>query len=124
VVEQLPEHELAYGSEPAWERGEGEAVVEQQPPRASGCKATTSSRGQRLGVVEALLPEKHQTLLPGAKCRSGFTTLPPVPLQEQPAVVLLSEELRSHKVLVIREYGGHEDLHGSGSWSIIPYVHG
>jgi hypothetical protein len=29
VVEQLPEHELAYGSEPAWERGEGEAVAEQ-----------------------------------------------------------------------------------------------
>jgi hypothetical protein len=41
-----------------------------------------------------------------AKCRSGFTTLPPVPLQEQPAVVLLLEGLRSHKVLVIREYGG------------------
>jgi hypothetical protein len=34
VIEQLPEHELAYGSEPAWERGEGEAVAEQQPPRA------------------------------------------------------------------------------------------
>jgi hypothetical protein len=60
VVEQLPEHELAYGSEPAWERGEGEAVVEQQPPRASGCEAATSSRGRRLGVVEALLPGKHQ----------------------------------------------------------------
>jgi hypothetical protein len=45
VVEQLPEHELACGSEPAWERGEGEVVAEQQPPRASGCEATTSSRG-------------------------------------------------------------------------------
>ncbi len=33
MVEQLPEHELAYGSEPAWERGEGEAVAEEQPPR-------------------------------------------------------------------------------------------
>jgi hypothetical protein len=32
AVEQLSEHELACGSEPAWERGEGEAVAEQQPP--------------------------------------------------------------------------------------------
>jgi hypothetical protein len=60
VVEQLPEHELAYESEPAWERGEGEAVAKQQPPRASGCEVIMSSRGRRLGVVEALLPEKHQ----------------------------------------------------------------
>jgi hypothetical protein len=29
AVEQLPEHELACGSEPVWERGEGEAVSEQ-----------------------------------------------------------------------------------------------
>jgi hypothetical protein len=34
------------------------------------------------------------------------------------------EGLRSHKVLVIREYGGHEDLRGSGRRSVIPYVHG
>jgi hypothetical protein len=40
------------------------------------------------------------------------------------AVVLLLEGLRSHKVLVIREYGGHEDLRGSGRRSVIPYVHG
>jgi hypothetical protein len=66
VVEQLLEHELAYGSEPAWEREEGEAVAEQQPPRASSCEATTSSWGRRLGVVEALLPEKHQAPLSGA----------------------------------------------------------
>jgi hypothetical protein len=32
AVEQLPEHKLACGSEPAWESGEGEAVAEQQPP--------------------------------------------------------------------------------------------
>jgi hypothetical protein len=32
VVEQLPEHEVACGSEPAWERKEDEAVAEQQPP--------------------------------------------------------------------------------------------
>jgi hypothetical protein len=28
TVEQLLEHELACGSEPAWEHGEGEAVTE------------------------------------------------------------------------------------------------
>jgi hypothetical protein len=43
MVEQLPENELVCGSEPAWERGEDEDVVEQQPPRASGCEAVTSS---------------------------------------------------------------------------------
>jgi hypothetical protein len=66
VVEQLLEHELACGSEPAWERGEGESIVEQQPPRTSDCEATTSSRGRRLRVVEVLLPEKYQALLPDA----------------------------------------------------------
>jgi hypothetical protein len=45
VAEQLPEHELVCGSEAAWDRGEGEAVTEQQPHRASGCEAATSSRG-------------------------------------------------------------------------------
>jgi hypothetical protein len=39
-------------------------------------------------------------------------------------VVLLLEGVRSHKVLVIREYGGHKDLRGSGRRSVIPYVHG
>jgi hypothetical protein len=66
VVEQLPEHELICGSKPAWERGEGEAVAEDQPPRASGCEVAMSSQGRRLGVVEASLPEKHQAPLPGA----------------------------------------------------------
>jgi hypothetical protein len=56
-------------------------------------------------------------------CRRGFTTLPPVPLQEQPVVVLLLEGLRSYKVLVIRKYGGHKDLRGSDHRSVIPYVH-
>jgi hypothetical protein len=46
MVVQLPEYELIYGSEPAWERGEAEAIAEQQPPRASGCEATTSSQGR------------------------------------------------------------------------------
>jgi hypothetical protein len=48
-------------------------------------------------------------------------TLSLVPLQEQLAVVLL---LEGHKVLVIREYGGHDDLRGLGRRSVIPYVHG
>jgi hypothetical protein len=51
-----------------------------------------SSRGRRLEVVEALLPERSQAPPTWrAKCRSGFATLPPVLLQEQPAVVLLLE---------------------------------
>jgi hypothetical protein len=37
MVEQLPEHELICGSEPAWER-EGEAIAEQQPPRPQAVK--------------------------------------------------------------------------------------
>jgi hypothetical protein len=66
MVEQLPEHELACGSEPAWEHREGEAVAERQPPRASGSEATTSSGGRQHGVAEASLSEKHQAPLPGA----------------------------------------------------------
>jgi hypothetical protein len=27
-------------------------------------------------------------------------------------------------LLAMREYGGHEDLRGSGRQSVIPYVHG
>jgi hypothetical protein len=60
----------------------------------------------------------------GHKCRSGFMTLPPVPLQEQPVVVFLLEGHRSLGALAIREYGEHEDLCGSGRRSVIPYVHG
>jgi hypothetical protein len=66
AVEQLPEHELACEREPAGERGEGEVVAEQQPPRASDYEAVMSSRGRRLEVVEVLLSERHQAPLPGA----------------------------------------------------------
>jgi hypothetical protein len=66
MVEQLPEHELVYGSEPAWDHREGEAIAEWQPPRASGCEAATSSRGRRHGVAEASLSKKHQAPLPDA----------------------------------------------------------
>jgi hypothetical protein len=125
VVEQLPEHELTYGREPAWERGEGEAVAEQQPPRASGYEVATSSRGRRLRVVEAFLREKHQAPLPGApnvevvlrhfhRCHYWSST----------AVVLLLEGALVSWLLAMREYGGHKDLRGSGRRSVIPYVHG
>jgi hypothetical protein len=40
------------------------------------------------------------------------------------AVVLLLEGHRSRGELAIREYGGHEDLRGSGRRSVILYVHG
>jgi hypothetical protein len=73
---------------------------------------------------EAGLHRHHDGRLPRPVCRIGFTTLSPMPLQDQPVVVLLLEGPRSHKVLVIREYGGHEDLRGSGRRSVIPYIHG
>jgi hypothetical protein len=120
----VPEHELACGSEPAWEHVEGEAIAELQPPQASGCEATTSSRGRRLRVVEAPLPEKHQALLPDVPNVEVFSLLSPVLLQEQPVVVLLLERGLVSFSLAIDEHGGHEDLRGSGRWSVIPYVYG
>jgi hypothetical protein len=39
-------------------------------------------------------------------------------------VVLLLEEALVSWLLAMREYGGHEDLRGSGRRSVIPYVHG
>jgi hypothetical protein len=58
-----------------------------------------------------------------AKCRSGFVTLPPVLLQEQPAVVLLLEGALVSWSLAVDEHSGYEDLHGSGHRSVIPYIH-
>jgi hypothetical protein len=55
--------------------------------------------------------------------RSGFATLSPVLLQEQPAVVLLLEGALISWSLAMVEHGGHKDLCGSGRWSVIPYVH-
>jgi hypothetical protein len=57
-------------------------------------------------------------------CRSGFTTLPPVLVQEQPAVVLLLESALVSWPLAIDERSGHEDLRGLGRRSVISYVHG
>jgi hypothetical protein len=51
-------------------------------------------------------------------------TLPPVPLQEQPAVVLLLEGALVSWSLAMDERGRHEDLRGSGHQSLITYVHG
>jgi hypothetical protein len=39
-------------------------------------------------------------------------------------VVLLLEGALVSWLLAMREYGGHEDLRGSGRRSAIPYVHG
>jgi hypothetical protein len=58
-------------------------------------------------IVEVVLRHFH-------RCRHWNST----------AMVLLLEGLRSHKVLVIGEYDGHDGLHGSGRWSVTPYVHG
>jgi hypothetical protein len=51
-------------------------------------------------------------------------TLPSEPLQEQPAVVLLRGRPLASWLLALGERGGHDDLHGSGCLSVIPYVHG
>jgi hypothetical protein len=59
----------------------------------------------------------------GQGCRSGFTTLPSVPLQEQPVVVLLLERAAVSWSLAMDEHDGHKDLCGSGCRSVISYVH-
>jgi hypothetical protein len=58
------------------------------------------------------------------RCRSGFMTLPPVLLQEQPVVVLLLERALVTWSLAMDECGGHKDLRSSGRRSVIPYIHG
>jgi hypothetical protein len=70
----------------------------------------------------------HQARLLGSglqrrDCLSGFMTLPPVLLQEQPVVVLLLERALVSWSLAIDECGGHQDLRGSGHRSVTPYVH-
>jgi hypothetical protein len=59
-----------------------------------------------------------------AKCWSGFATLPPVLLPEQPIVVLLWGRSLASWSLAMDEHGGHEDLRGLSHRSVIPYVHG
>jgi hypothetical protein len=55
-------------------------------------------------------------------CQSGFMTLSPVLLQEQPAVVLLLESDLVSWSLAMDERGGHKHLHGLGRRSVILYV--
>jgi hypothetical protein len=57
-------------------------------------------------------------------CRSGFTTLLTVLLQELHVVVLLLKRVLVSWSLAMDERGEHEDLRGSGRQSVIPYVHG
>jgi hypothetical protein len=46
TIEHASKHEVICESKPAGEKhGEGEPTAERQPPRASGCKAATSSQG-------------------------------------------------------------------------------
>jgi hypothetical protein len=58
-----------------------------------------------------------------AKCRSGFMTLSPKPLQEPSAVVLLWGRSLASWLLALGERGGHDNLPGSVRLSVIPYVH-
>jgi hypothetical protein len=58
-----------------------------------------------------------------AKCRSGFATLPPEPLRQQPAVVLLWGRPLASWLFAPGERGGHDDLRGLDRLSVIPYVH-
>jgi hypothetical protein len=46
MFEHVPEHKVICESKPTEKKhGEGETAAEQQPHRASGCEATTLSRG-------------------------------------------------------------------------------
>jgi hypothetical protein len=60
----------------------------------------------------------------GRACRSGFATLPPMPLQEQPTMVLLLEGTLVSWSLAMDERGRHEDLCGLIHRNVIPYIHG
>jgi hypothetical protein len=88
TVEHVLEHEVVCVSKPIVEkRGEDETATEQQPPRASGCEATTSLWGWWLRVTETPLQEKHKASYLAHQILKWFMTLPLRLLQEQPAVV-------------------------------------
>jgi hypothetical protein len=57
------------------------------------------------------------------RCQSDFVTVPPKPLQEPPAVVLLWGRPLGSWLLALDERDGHDDLCGSGCLIVIPYVH-
>jgi hypothetical protein len=58
-----------------------------------------------------------------AKCRSGVTTLPPVLLQEQPAIIFLLKRALVSWSSSMDEHNKHQDLCGSDRRSIISYIH-
>jgi hypothetical protein len=60
---------------------------------------------------------------PAANCQSGFVTLPPVLVLEQPIVVLLLDRVLVSWSSAIDEHNEQEDLCGLGHQSVIPYVH-
>jgi hypothetical protein len=59
-----------------------------------------------------------------AKCRSGFITLSPVLLQEQPTMVLLFERELVSWSLTMDERGRYKDFCGSDRQSVISYING
>jgi hypothetical protein len=72
--------------------------------------------GFELGCSSCYVNSRAPSLLPRniiiwlvTNCRSGFATLPSVPLQEQPAVVLLLEGVVVSLSLALGECGGHGD---------------
>jgi hypothetical protein len=83
---------------------------------------TNNVKTSTTGSTGAALPDLQLWHLLG--CRSDFTTLPHVLLQEHHTVVLLLEGVVVSWSLAMDERGGHEGLRRSGRRSIIPYVHG
>jgi hypothetical protein len=79
---------------------------------------------RRVKLIETLNWESLFILSRLSSYRSGFTTIPPELLQEQPTMVLFLEGFLVSWSLAMDERGGHEDLCGSGRQSVMPYVHG
>jgi hypothetical protein len=96
---------LSIRAETVWPKSETQGKA---PPFATGGFAGQIGLTSCEGLVEVVSRHFHRhRSLRAARCGSSFWS-----------------GLRSHKVLVMREYGGHEDLRGSGHRSVIPYVHG
>jgi hypothetical protein len=57
-------------------------------------------------------------------CQSGFTTLPPASVLEQPAMVHCWSGLGLSSSKLGMMHSGHDDLHGSGGQSETPYAYG
>jgi hypothetical protein len=98
-------------------------MLRQPEPRKSSCPPRSSISSDQ---ETKALSNKRTTM--NCSCSStserGFTTLPPVLLKEQSAVVLLLKRDLVSWLLAIDECDGHEDLCGSGHRSVIPYIHG